>query len=272
MSLAESPNGAGGRVLNVGRLVRAPKTAEIIAASIRKSIVQGDLKEGDSLPSEADLMAQFGVSRPTLREAFRILETESLISIRRGSRGGAQVMTPELSTATRYVGLLLQMQRTTIGEIFEARSVTEVAAARLLAGRRVKQDLIDLNDVMTQMSDLVPAVREKDPAALKEWSDLSLGFHQMLVERSRNRALYLQWSLLSEIIERHAEETVVRTVDHPQTAETVRKSLRSYQKLIERIEQRDASAAADHWQTHMEVSSKILTGRGESQSIVELFD
>src|SRR5665647_1955571 len=104
----------------VGQTVRAPKTAEIIATSVRRSIVSGALKEADTLPSEVELMGQFGVSRPTLREAFRILETESLISIRRGSRGGSQVMAPDLSVAGRYVGLLLQMSGTTIGEVLEA--------------------------------------------------------------------------------------------------------------------------------------------------------
>src|SRR5829696_7938155 len=92
----------------VGQLVRAPKTAELIAAHIRGQIVRNELSAGDTLPPETDLMRQFGVSRPTLREAFRILETESLLQVRRGSRGGAQVTAPTLSVAARYVGLLLQ--------------------------------------------------------------------------------------------------------------------------------------------------------------------
>jgi len=61
----------------------------MIASYLRSRIVRGELAEGDSLPSEVELMHQFDVSRPTLREAFRILETESLIVIRRGSRGPA---------------------------------------------------------------------------------------------------------------------------------------------------------------------------------------
>jgi DNA-binding FadR family transcriptional regulator len=74
----------------VGSVLRAPKTAELIASYIRGQIVRGDLKTGDALPSETVLMEMFGVSRPTLREAFRILEAESLISVRRGARGGAR--------------------------------------------------------------------------------------------------------------------------------------------------------------------------------------
>ena len=68
-------------------------------------------------------MEQFGVSRPTLREAFRILEAEDLISVKRGSRGGARVTEPSLSVAARYVGLLLQVQGTPIADVYEARMV-----------------------------------------------------------------------------------------------------------------------------------------------------
>src|SRR5947207_2228594 len=96
--------------------VRVPKTAELVAAQLRRQIVRGELKEGDALPPEAALMEQFGVSRPTLREAFRVLESESLISIRRGSRGGARVHTPNGEVAARHAGLLLQVRGTTLGD------------------------------------------------------------------------------------------------------------------------------------------------------------
>jgi len=56
--------------------------------SIRRQITGGELKEGDNLPPEAQIIEEFAVSRPTLREAFRILESEKLISVSRGARGG----------------------------------------------------------------------------------------------------------------------------------------------------------------------------------------
>jgi hypothetical protein len=90
----------------VGPALRAPKTAELIASYIRGQVVRGELKTGDSLPPETALMEMFGVSRPTLHEAFRILEAESLISVRRGARGGARVVSPDIAVAARYVGLL----------------------------------------------------------------------------------------------------------------------------------------------------------------------
>ena len=76
----------------IGEVARPLKTGELIAAQLRRQIVRGVLKPGQTLPPETQLMEHFGVSRPTLREAFRILEAETLISVRRGSRGGAKVI------------------------------------------------------------------------------------------------------------------------------------------------------------------------------------
>jgi len=56
--------------------IRIPKTAELVADEIRRMITRGELKEGDTLQPEAQIIANFSVSRPTVREAFRILESE----------------------------------------------------------------------------------------------------------------------------------------------------------------------------------------------------
>ena len=74
----------------VGARLRVPKMAELVAGDLRRRILRGELVENDALPSESALMQRFGVSRPTLREAFRVLESESLISVRRGAHGGAR--------------------------------------------------------------------------------------------------------------------------------------------------------------------------------------
>src|SRR5580658_4318281 len=92
----------------IGSQVRVPKMGELVASSLRRQIVRGDLAEGDALPSESELMQQFGVSRPTLREAFRVLESESLISVRRGAHGGAVVHVPNGDVAARYAALVLE--------------------------------------------------------------------------------------------------------------------------------------------------------------------
>src|SRR5580692_11725280 len=128
----------------IGQNLRAAKTGEMIAAYLRGKIVRGELAEGDSLPSEAELMHQFEVSRPTLREAFRILETESLIQIKRGARG-ARITAPRVEVAARYVGLIMQISGTTLADVYEARTLVEPEAVALLAQRRSDRDIADLS-------------------------------------------------------------------------------------------------------------------------------
>src|SRR5690349_15630482 len=119
-----------------GQRIRVPKTAELVAAELRRKIVRGQLAEGDSLPGEAELMAEFAVSRPTLREAFRVLESESLITIRRGARGGARVHVPDGGVVARYAGLILEYRSATLQDVYTARTVIEAPCAGLLAARR----------------------------------------------------------------------------------------------------------------------------------------
>ncbi|WP_459976700.1 FadR/GntR family transcriptional regulator, partial [Mycobacterium avium] len=93
-----------------GRPAERPveRAAEVIAGQIRRRIIRGELGEGEALPTENELLIQFGVSRPTLREAIRVLESESLIEVKRGSRGGIRVSVPRVEIAAHYTGLMLE--------------------------------------------------------------------------------------------------------------------------------------------------------------------
>ena len=128
--------------------VRVPKAGEMVASQLRRQIVLGELKEGDQLPSESVLMEQFGVSRPTLREAFRILEAEGAITVRRGVRGGARVQVPDITVAARQIGLLLQYRGALLSDVYEVRAVLEPAAARMAAKRRTSADLARLQEAL----------------------------------------------------------------------------------------------------------------------------
>src|SRR5260370_7958603 len=108
----------------------------MVAAQLRRQIVLGELKEGDQLPPESVLMEEFGVSRPTLREAFRILEAEGAITVRRGVRGGARVQAPDLSVAARQIGLLLQYRGALLSDAYAVRPVLHPPPARMAASRR----------------------------------------------------------------------------------------------------------------------------------------
>ena len=120
----------------------------LVADHLRAAIVEGEIQEGDTLPSEAVLMQQFDVSRPTLREALRVLESEGLLTVMRGSVGGFRVHTPTPEVAAQFAGRVLKHRRASVEDILEARSILEPQCARSLAQRRAASDLERLQECL----------------------------------------------------------------------------------------------------------------------------
>src|SRR5258707_5212277 len=87
------PEAASGVAPNP-RQLRQPRLAELVADELRGQITSGALRDEDMLPKFDELLQEFQVSKPSLREALRILETEGLITVRRGNVGGAIVHAP----------------------------------------------------------------------------------------------------------------------------------------------------------------------------------
>src|SRR3954469_6123374 len=100
--------------------LRQPRLAEMVAAALRKRIVSGIIEDGGMLPKQEDLMAEFGISLPPMREALRILETEGLITVRRGNTGGAVVHQPQAAKAAYMLGLVLESRDVAINDVLEA--------------------------------------------------------------------------------------------------------------------------------------------------------
>src|SRR5262249_56086363 len=98
---------------------RSREKPERIADELRAMIVTGKLRDGDSLGRESDLVDRFGVSRPSLREALRILEAEGLVSVVRGVRGGVVVRQPDERVTARNPPLVLQFRNTTLPDLPE---------------------------------------------------------------------------------------------------------------------------------------------------------
>lgn len=242
--------------------VSMPTAAQLVADAIRRRIVLGELRDGESLPSEQALIDQYGVSRPTFREALRILQSESLISIRRGSRGGATVHAPQVDTVARQAGYLLQHQHTSLADVYDARLVIEPPAAGLLAERATKAVLARLD-----------AALEEERAAVGDpgrFARASARFHELVVELAGNNTLSLFSGILVEIIDAHTETVLLDAHDPATTGRDSGVAHRSHEHLVELVRAKDAAAAAAHWRAHMEAIGKVmLNGRG-TRTVVEL--
>jgi GntR family transcriptional regulator, transcriptional repressor for pyruvate dehydrogenase complex len=264
-----SESGQAVRAAQVGRNSRPAKTGETIASYLRGKIVRGDLAEGASLPSEVELMRQFDVSRPTLREAFRILETESLIEIRRGARG-ARIIAPTVEVAARYVGLLMQTSGTTLSDVYEARSLLEPVAVGLLAQRRTSRDVAALRACVDDLEALIPAGH--DPAAVAAWTRGSQRFHDLVMERAGNKTLAIQYLVLREVVDMHLLLASSQPGLAQAPAASFMKVVRSYRKLVALVEAGDAALAAAHWRTHMDVAARaLLPDQLKSATVLDIF-
>ena len=100
--------------------IRQPRVAELVASRLRDDILTGRLTEGDVLPSQEALFAEFGVSPPAVREAVHILESDGLISVRRGNVGGALVHLPSAERTAQMISMVLQTRAATPGDVSEA--------------------------------------------------------------------------------------------------------------------------------------------------------
>ena len=121
---------------------RQPRVAEIVASTLRNRILSGDLRDSAELPKQEELFAEFGVSMPSIREALRILETEGLVTVRRGARGGALVHRPDPATASYVIGLMMQAQSIDLADLAAAVRQIEPLCAGICAAREDRADAV----------------------------------------------------------------------------------------------------------------------------------
>lgn len=138
---AAFPGPADVQLFTAVPLGRAPRA---IVEQIRVLLHDGRLVPGDRLPSERELVRRFEVSRVTVREALRILETAGLITIKVGSRGGAFVTNPTSDQVGASLADLLSLSPMTAAEVTEARLVFELGIVPLVVERATTADIAAL--------------------------------------------------------------------------------------------------------------------------------
>ena len=234
-----------------------------IADELRQLIIVGELDEGDSLGHEPDLIERFGVSRPSLREALRILEAEGLISVVRGVQGGVVVHRPDKRLTARTAAIVLQTRNVSLADVFEARTILEPAAVRLVAsGRSRKACAARLRSFIAEEEAAIG-----DPEA---FGHANARFHEELVALAGNQTLTIVAEMLNEVVAR-AVIIVSQSDSNGQSAATRRRGVRSQERLVELIEAGDANGAEAHWRTHMGVVGKVMLGQ-KAKTVIDLLD
>lgn len=218
--------------------VNSLSAAEQIAQQLRAAMINGSLTPGDRLPSEPELAEGFGVSRPTVREAMRILRGQGVLETSRGSKGGHFIQNPQADDIAETLGetfsLWFDIGDISVAEVDEARELVERACVRLAAERRTDADLAELRRILEAAAD--------ESLTLAEFLDYDVAFHRAVSNAARNRLLDLPMQAIH--IVRPRTNVLIQTHDRQRVLE-------QHQALAEAIEKQDPDLAEECLQNHV---------------------
>lgn len=237
------------------------KVSHLLAADLRRQILNGQLAADRQLPTEAELTARLQVSRETLREALRILESQQLIEVRRGRGGGAVVRMPGLAAVGRYVALLLQLRRATLANLEEARSVIEPPAAEQLAVRAGADDvkaLVALHDAERSAQD--------DPL---EFVTAMSAFDQAVTDRSGNPTLAVLAGVFRDIYAGQVY-SVIGSNDAVSAQRLARRVIVSHSAFLDAVSRTDGPLAHATWSHYLDTTGRMLVSRDVSRQPIDI--
>lgn len=180
------------------RRPRPARMAELVADSLRRQIFEGI--HNDGLPKEEELRERFGVAKSSMREALLILETEGLITVRRGNVGGSSVHMPTAESAGYSLALSMSATGTTLSDVADALHILEPMCAVLCARREDR--LEELVPELDRLNDAYDHEIEDGLAAIL----LSRQFHETVVEGCGNPAVSVVTGALSRVWSAHEED------------------------------------------------------------------
>jgi DNA-binding FadR family transcriptional regulator len=245
------------------RRLSARRTAEIVAEELRRQILDGELADGDLLPRQDILVERFKVSLVSLREALRILETEGLISVRRGNRGGAVVHAPAKSSAAYMLGLVLQSDSVPLTDLGLALrelepSCAAMAAQRVDRGTTLVPELLRINEI---------AAEHLDDAA--RFTEIGRQFHHEIALGCGNHTMAVVMGSLEALWTSHEQQWAERTAaqgGYPSLAAR-RAVLGAHVKLTSAIEAGDVVRARRLAARHVEDTQSFVVSDASDQMI-----
>lgn len=219
--------------------VRPAKLAELVAGALRDRILSGDLPDGAELPKQEDLLEEFGISQPPLREALRILESERLITVRRGNVGGAVVHRPSETAAASLVAMLLQSRGVTLEQLVDAMAAIEPLCVASAAARPDREAVV-LPVLRATLDASIAALDDADT-----FTGLARRFHTDVVANCGNAAMEVVCGVLETLWTAHVDHLArgvgaLGTYSDPAAR---RASVREHERIYAAIAKGDPAAA-----------------------------
>ncbi len=223
--------------------IKSTRIYEEIVRQIKTMITEGRLKSGDQLPPERDLAEKFLVSRTSVREALRALESLGLVEIRPGE--GTFVREISIESLIQPFALVMASQREAIGELFEARRLLEPLIAGLAAVRATRDDLHEMERILDEQA--------REIAAGRTGLGQDAQFHAAVGAAAHNRAITRIAHAVMDLLTQSREESL-NTPGRPE------RSHEDHRRILDAIAKRSETAARQAMLDHLIAVERLVHG------------
>jgi GntR family transcriptional repressor for pyruvate dehydrogenase complex len=223
------------------KAVKKKRVYEDIVQQIRNLIQKGKLKQGDQLPTERELVDTFKVSRASVREAIRYLESMKLVESRQGN--GTYVIASSEEALVQPLAASLFLEKDNLLDIFSIRKIIEPQVAQLAAEKATASEINELEDVLQEQA--------KDLASGISITKTDSEFHNLLTQTAKNRVLERLLLAILDLMAQTREKYL-------QVEERAQKSLKGHQEILSAIKARNPVSARQAMRRHLEEVEHIL--------------
>jgi GntR family transcriptional repressor for pyruvate dehydrogenase complex len=228
------------------KAIKKTRIHEEVVSQIHELIREGRFKAGDQLPSERELAETFKVSRTSVREALRALETQGLIISRTGM--GNFVADLPIESLIAPLARMLIEEKNALADVFELRKLIEPQIASLAAERALPRDIQRMKAILAKQAEQV----ERGATGV----DADTELHFAIGQATQNQAITKLVSGLLDVLSRSREESL-------QTKLRRQASIHSHRAIVAAIEAHDQPGARDAMRHHIEqVAEAVLLVKG----------
>jgi GntR family transcriptional repressor for pyruvate dehydrogenase complex len=221
--------------------IKKTRVAEEIADRIRVVILDGTFPAGQPLPGERQLAERFGVSRGSIRDAFRTLETIGLLVTRHGQGTFPQEL--DVDRLVAPLASVLSYRFDLQDELMDVRRMFEPAVARVAATRVTDEDLADLQRILDAQRKKLKTGR----SAIVE----DTAFHQVLARATRNRVVVSIMATLNDLLV-ESRKLTLKQKGRPG------RSILGHEAVVSALRQRNADAAANAMREHIDQIAELV--------------
>jgi len=226
------------------KAVEKKRAYEDVVAQIRTLLENGRLKRGDQLPTERELSETFKVSRATVREALRTLESLRLVQSRQGN--GTYVLALSEETLIQPLAAAFFHEKDSISDVFYVRKIIEPYVAQLASEHATLEEIKDLANIII--------AQEESIASGKSTIEHDSAFHALLARMSRNPVLERLLNAIVDLLEQTRDKYI-------QNTERTKKSLIGHREIFTAVKKGDSTAARRSMRRHLDEVETIVMGK-----------